>query len=145
MRSPRRFSPGPLFRLEPLTCLSKSCRRGKCAGRGGGGGTEARGGKSGGRVWAPPALRGPLPQGNFKKGRGVAVVGGGSACDKYVLTRVREDEGNVTLDINRVRPPTGHMCIMIFSPSTIVASLPQTSKAAKANIADGGPAGESTR
>lgn len=108
--------------------------------------TEARDAKTLAQVWSHLGLKGAAPKVNFKQRMVVAWVGGGSACDKYVLTRVHEDEGNVVLEINRVRPPAGRMCIMIFSPSTIVASLPQTSKAAKASVADGGPtAGESAR
>ena len=108
--------------------------------------TEVRDAKTLAQVWSHLGLKGHAPKVNFKQRMVVAWVGGGSACDKYVLARVHEDEGNVTLEINRVRPPPGHMCIMIFSPSAIVASLPRTSKAAQANVADGGPAaGGSTR
>jgi len=70
----------------------------------------------------------------------VAWVGGGNACDKYVLTHVRENEEKVVLEINRIRPRAGHMCIMIFSPSAIVASVPQTSKPHEASISGGAPA-----
>lgn len=102
--------------------------------------TEVRDAKTLAQVWSHLGLKGHAPKVNFKQRMVVAWVGGGSACDKYVLTRVHEDDGHVVLDINRVRPPTGRMCIMIFSPSAIVASLPQTTKAAHANVADAGPA-----
>ena len=102
--------------------------------------TEVRDAKTLAQVWSHLGLKGHAPKVNFKQRMVVAWVGGGSACDKYVLARVHEDDGNVTLEINRVRPPPGRMCIMIFSPSAIVASLPRTSKAAQANVADGGPA-----
>jgi hypothetical protein len=108
--------------------------------------TEVRDAKALAQVWSRLGLKGRAPKVNFKQRMVVAWVGGGSACDKYVLTRVHEDESNVVLEINRVRPPTGHMCIMIFSPSAIVASMPQTNKPAQAGVSDPGmAAGESTR
>jgi hypothetical protein len=119
---------------------------GKVAGQVEAGLTEVRDAKTLAQVWSRLGLKGRVPKVNFKQRMVVAWVGGGSACDKYVLTRVHADEGNVVLEINRVRPPPGHMCIMIFSPSTIVASLPQTSKPAQASVSDGGStAGEATR
>jgi hypothetical protein len=108
--------------------------------------SEARDAKALAEVWSKLGLKGPVPKVNFKQRMVVAWVGGGSACDKYMLTRVRKDDDHVVLEINRVRPPTGHMCIMIFSPSTIVASMPLTTQPIQANVSDGGPApGESTR
>jgi hypothetical protein len=108
--------------------------------------TEVRDAKALAQVWSQLGLKGRAPKVNFKQRKVVAWVGGGSACDKYVLTRAHEDENNVVLEITRVRPPPGRMCIMIFSPSVIVASLPQTNKPAQANLSDAGPtAGESTR
>jgi hypothetical protein len=119
---------------------------GKVAGQVAAGLTEVRDAKALAQVWSRLGLKGRAPKVNFKQRMVVAWVGGGTACDKYVLTRVHADEGNVVLEINRVRPPPGHMCIMIFSPSTIVASLPQTSKPARASVSDGGStAGEATR
>lgn len=108
--------------------------------------TEVRDAKTLAQVWSRLGLKGTAPKVNFKRRMVVAWVGGGSACDKYVLTRVHEDESNVVLEINRMRPPPGRMCIMIFSPSAIVASLPQTSKPAQASVSDGGAtAGETAR
>ena len=119
---------------------------GKVAGQVEAGLTEVRDAKTLAQVWSRLGLKGRVPQVNFKQRMVVAWVGGGSACDKYVLARVHEDQGNVVLEINRVRPPPGRMCIMIFSPSTIVASVPQASKPTQANVSDGGStAGESTR
>lgn len=119
---------------------------GKTSGQVEAGLTEARDAKTLAEVWSRLGLRGRAPKVNFKQRRVIAWVGGGSACDKYVLTRVNEDERNVVLEIKRMRPPPGRMCIMIFSPSTVVASVPQASKPAQANVSDGGPAaGESTR
>lgn len=106
--------------------------------------TEVRDAKTLAQVWSHLGLKGHAPKVNFKRRMVVAWVGGGSACDKYVLTRVHEDDSGVALEINRVRPPTGRMCIMIFSPSAIVASLPQTTKAAHANVAGPAP-GQSAR
>jgi hypothetical protein len=119
---------------------------GKVSGQVEAGVTEARDAKTLAQIWSRLGLKGRAPKVNFKQRKVVAWVGGGGACDKYVLTRVHEDESNVVLEINRVRPPPGRMCIMIFSPSTIVASVPQASKPAQANVSDAGPAaGESTR
>jgi hypothetical protein len=119
---------------------------GKVAGQVAAGLIEVRDAKALAQAWSRLGLNGRVPKVNFKQRMVVAWVGGGSACDKYVLTRVHADDGNVVLEINRVRPPPGHMCIMIFSPSTIVASLPQTSKPAQASVSDGGStAGEATR
>jgi hypothetical protein len=119
---------------------------GKVKGQVAAGLTEVGDAKALAQVWSQLGLQGRAPKVNFKQRKVVAWVGGGSACDKYVLTRVHDDESNVVLEINRLRPPPGRMCIMIFSPSAIVASLPQTSKPAQASVSDGGPtAGESTR
>ena len=119
---------------------------GKVSGQVEAGLTEARDATTLAQVWSRLGLKGRAPKVNFKQRRVIAWVGGGSACDKYVLTRVHEDESNVVLEINRVRPPPGRMCIMIFSPSAIVASVPKASKPAQANVSDAGPtAGESTR
>jgi hypothetical protein len=119
---------------------------GKVAGQVEAGLTEVRDAKTLAQVWSRLGLKGRVPKVNFKQRMVVTWVGGGSACDKYVLTRVHADEGNIILEINRVRPPPGRMCIMIFSPSTIVASVPQASKPTQANVSDGGStAGESTR
>jgi len=110
--------------------------------------SEARDSKALAEIWSKLGLKGTAPKVDFKRRMVVAWVGGGSACDKYVLTRVHKDEDHVVLEINRVRPPAGHMCIMIFSPSVIVASIPQASEPIQANVSDGdgGPtAGEATR
>jgi hypothetical protein len=108
--------------------------------------SEARDSKALAEIWSKLGLKGAVPKVDFKRRMVVAWVGGGSACDKYVLTRVHEVEDHLALEINRVRPPTGRMCIMIFSPSVIVASIPQSSQPIQANVSDGGPAaGESTR
>lgn len=108
--------------------------------------SEARDAKALAAIWSKLGLKGTAPKVDFKRRMVVAWVGGGSACDKYVLTRVHDDADHVVLEINRVRPPAGHMCIMIFSPSVIVASIPQGSQPIQANVSDGGPAtGETTR
>jgi hypothetical protein len=108
--------------------------------------SEARDAKALAEIWSKLQLKGAAPKVDFKRRMVVAWVGGGSACDKYVLTRVHKDEDHVVLEINRVRPPAGHMCIMIFSPSVIVASIPQASQPIQANVSGGEPAtGGSTR
>jgi hypothetical protein len=138
------FAAGTAFAAAylPFKVLSA----GKVAGQVEAGLTEAHDAKALSQVWSRLGLKGRAPKVNFKQRMVVAWVGGGSACDKYVLTRVHADESNVVLEINQVRPPPGHMCIMIFSPSTIVASLPQTNKPAQASVSDGGStAGEATR
>jgi hypothetical protein len=108
--------------------------------------SEARDAKALAAIWSKLGLKGTAPKVDFKRRMVVAWVGGGSACDKYVLTHVRQEDDHVALEINRVRPPPGRMCIMIFSPSVIVASIPQTTQPIQANVSDGGAAaGESTR
>lgn len=108
--------------------------------------TEARDRKALSQTWSRLGLTSSVPKVNFRQRMAITWVGGGSACDKYVLRHVLENEGNVSLEIDRVRPPTGHMCIMIFSPSHIVASIPLTSKTVKFNLSDGGSvSGDTTR
>ena len=108
--------------------------------------SEARDAKTLAETWSKLGLKGPVPKVNFKQRMVVSWVGGGSACDKYVLTHVRQEDDHVALEINRVRPPAGRMCIMIFSPSVIVASIPRVSLPIQANVSGGGStAGESTR
>jgi hypothetical protein len=107
---------------------------------------EARDAKALAETWSKLELKGPVPKVNFKHRMVVSWVGGGSACDKYVLTHVRQEDDHVALEINRVRPPAGRMCIMIFSPSVIVASIPQVSAPIQANVSGGGSAaGETAR
>ena len=119
---------------------------GHVTGQAASGQSEARDAKALAEIWSKLGLKGATPKVDFKRRRVVTWVGGGSACDKYVLTRLHKDEDRVVLEINRARPPTGHMCIMIFSPSVIVASLPQASEPIQANVSGGGPAAdESTR
>ena len=108
--------------------------------------SEARDAKALAETWSKLGLKRPVPKVNFKQRMVVSWVGGGSACDKYVLTHVRQEDDHVALEINRVRPPAGRMCIMIFSPSVIVASIPRVSLPIQANVSGGGStAGESTR
>ena len=108
--------------------------------------SEARDAKALAEIWSKLELKGPVPKVNFKHRMVVSWVGGGSRCDKYVLTHVRQEEDHVALEINRVRPPPGRMCIMIFSPSVIVASIPQVSQPIQANVSGGGStAGETAR
>jgi len=108
--------------------------------------SEARDAKALAETWSNLGLKGPVPKVNFKQRMVVSWVGGGSACDKYVLTHVRQEDDHVALEINRVRPPAGRMCIMIFSPSVIVASIPRVSLPIQANVSGGGStAGETTR
>jgi len=108
--------------------------------------SEARDAKALAEIWSKLGLKRPVPKVNFKQRMVVSWVGGGSACDKYVLTHVRQEDDHVALEINRVRPPAGRMCIMIFSPSVIVASIPQVSLPIQANVSGGGStAGETTR
>jgi hypothetical protein len=108
--------------------------------------SEARDAKALAETWSKLDLKRPVPKVNFKHRMVVSWVGGGSACDKYVLTHVRQEDDHVALEINRVRPPAGRMCIMIFSPSVIVASIPRVSLPIQANVSGGGStAGETTR
>jgi hypothetical protein len=101
---------------------------------------EARDRKTLTQIWSRLGLRSAAPRVNFKQRMVVAWVGGGSACDKYVLTHVREDAGDVVLEIERMRPPPGRMCIQIFEPSGIVVSIPATRKTIRVN----GPGGSDT-
>jgi hypothetical protein len=128
-------SPG-LAADQPFKVLSTSKVKGQVEA----GVSEARDAKTLTELWSRLGLEGPAPKVDFKERMVVAWVGGGSACDKYVLTHVRETEGNVVLEVNRVRPAPGHMCIMIFSPSAIVASVPRTNKPHEASISGGAPA-----
>ena len=108
--------------------------------------SEARDAKSLAETWSNLGLKGPAPKVKFNLRMVVSCGGGGSACDKYVLTHVRQEDDYVSFEINRVRPPAGRMCIMIFSPSVIVASIPQVSLPIQANVAGGGSApGETAR
>lgn len=102
--------------------------------------TEARNRKELTQLWSRLGLKGAAPKVNFKQQMVVAWVGGGSACDKFTLTRAQEEIDTVVLEIDHVRPPPGHMCIMIFSPSAIVASIPMTSKGVRVDVKNGGSA-----
>jgi hypothetical protein len=104
---------------------------------------EARDRQALSQIWSRMGLSSAVPKVNFKQRMVVAWVGGGSACDKYVLAHVREDASDVVLEIERVRPPPGRMCIMIFTPSQIVASIPLTSKSIRFNVPVGSGALES--
>jgi hypothetical protein len=105
--------------------------------------SEARDRDTLARIWSRMGLSSAVPKVNFKQRMVVAWVGGGSACDKYVLAHVHEDASDVVLEIERVRPPPGRMCIMIFTPSQIVASIPLTSKSIRFNVPVGSGAMES--
>jgi len=121
---------------QPFKVLSTSKVKGQVEA----GVSEARDAKALAELWSRLALKGEPPKVNFKQRMVVAWVGGGSACDNYVLTHVRENEDKVDLEIKRLRPPPGRMCIMIFSPSAIVASVPHTSKPHEAKVLGAGPA-----
>ena len=95
------------------------------------------------QTWSRMGLTRAVPKVNFKQRMVVAWVGGGSACDKYVLAHVREDASDVVLEIERLRPPPGRMCILIFTPSQIVASIPLTGKPVRFNVPVGSGAMES--
>lgn len=116
---------------------------GKVKGQVAAGLSEARDRKALADLWSHLGLTRAVPKVNFKQRMVVAWVGGGSACDKYVLAHVREDGGDVVLEIERMRPPPGRMCIMIFTPSHIVAAIPATSKTIRFNVPEGSGAGES--
>ncbi|MBS0421587.1 MAG: hypothetical protein JSR66_28015 [Proteobacteria bacterium] len=118
---------------------------GKVQGRVEAGLSQARDRKALAQMWSRMGLTGAVPKVNFKQRMVVAWVGGGSACDKYVLAHVRDNTGDVVLEIERVQPPPGHMCIMMFVPSRIVASIPITSKAIRFNVPDGSGAGAESR
>ena len=105
--------------------------------------SEARDQKALVQTWSRMGLTSAVPKVNFKQRMVVAWVGGGSACDKYVLAHVREDASDVVLEIERVRPPPGRMCILIFTPSQIVASIPLTSKPVRFTVPVGSGAMES--
>jgi len=121
---------------QPFKVLSTSKVKGQVEA----GVSEARDAKMLAELWSRLGLKGQAPKVNFKQRMVVTWVGGGSACDSYVLTHVRENKDKVELEIKRSRPPAGHMCIMIFSPSAIVASVPQTSKPHEADVLGAGPA-----
>lgn len=115
---------------------------GKVQGQVEGGLFEARDRKTLTQIWSRLGLHSAVPRVNFKQRMVVAWVGGGSACDKYVLAHVREDAGDVVLEIERVRPPPGRMCIMIFKPSEIVASIRATNKTIRVKVPEGSGSGE---
>jgi hypothetical protein len=107
--------------------------------------SEARDQQSLADIWSRLHLRGAVPKLNFNRRMAVAWVGGGSACDKFVLTRARESDAEVVLEIQHKRPPPGQMCIMIFSPSHLVASIPLTRKPVRVNLPGGAPTGAESR